>query len=306
MKLEQKRIRTTSRLLSEINKNSAFILGTKMNGKIEKKIKEMFDFEQVKAGISIFPPPFLGIMSKKNSVGEFIAQKNEPKETAYRAQEWTLKDWGGNTHSGTDYVPYKRYPRKFIKPKEFKLIITKMSSNEMFLHIDKIFKNNEENLFDILYAANLMLESIGEVEAFNLDDEKNIIEITPIETINWEILPPGEKIWESFENKRKNILSKGEKTLIKERFEVINEYKPDSIKKGIGGYVGYLIFEFKEKNLFVFDSIIYGDATYIFEGTWEHVSKLTKKEIITQNLAEDRIIHNKSWKKKIKKYLENN
>lgn len=305
MKLEKKRIRTTNGLLSEIDEDSTFILGTKVNKKVEKKVKEVFDLEQVGEELSIFPTPFLGIMSKRNSIGEFIPQKDKPKETAYKAQEWTLDDWGKNTHSGTGYVPYKRYPRKFIEPKEFRLIITKTSSDEMFLHIDKIFENNEENYIDILYAANLMLEVIGEVEAFNLDNEKNIIEITSIETINWEILPPGEKIWQSFENKRKNILSRSEKTLIKERFEFIKEYKPDSIKKGIGGYVGYLVFEFKEKNLFVFDSIIYGDATYIFEDTWEHVSKLTKKEIITQNLEKDRIIHNKIWKLKMKKYLEN-
>ena len=51
------------------------------------------------------------------------------------------------------------------------------------------------------------------------------------------------------------------------------------------------IYSYKEiksgvkENIYIFDSIIYGDATYIFENDWEKVSKLSKKEIIKNNLA---------------------
>lgn len=51
------------------------------------------------------PQPYIGIMSKRNTVGEFIADKTKPKETQYRAQNWSLKDWGGTWHSGTSEVP---------------------------------------------------------------------------------------------------------------------------------------------------------------------------------------------------------
>lgn len=306
MKLKQTRIRTTTKLLSGIENNSNFVLGTKLTEDIQKKLMDTFEVEEIKADILIFPPPFLGIMSERNSIGEYIAQTDKPKETAYRAQEWELDDWGGYPHSGTSYVPYKRYPRKFIEPKEMKLVTTLTSADEMFLLINNFFKNNEQDQSDIKFAANLMLEIFGEVEAFNLDNENNIIEIKPIETVNWEILPPGERIWEAFRNNEKVNVSRSEQTLIKERFDFIEQFKPDSVRKGIGGYTGYLIFEFKDKNMFIFDSIIYGDATYIFEDSWEHVSKMTKKEIINQNLAKDRIIHNKGWKRSLRKHLENN
>ena len=41
------------------------------------------------------PGPFssdIGIMSKRNTVGDFIAEKTKPKETQYKAQNWSLKD----------------------------------------------------------------------------------------------------------------------------------------------------------------------------------------------------------------------
>lgn len=304
MQLKQERIRTTTKLLSNINEEESFVLGIKINEELENKLIKRIDISEIKPEMSIFPTPLLGIMSKRNSIGEYISEKDKPKEIAYKAQEWTTKDWGGNEHTGTSYVPYKRYPRKFIEPKEFKLIITETENKEKILKINKVFQNNEYDHQDILFAANLILEIMGVVETFKLDGNNKIIETDNIETINWEILPAGEKIWESFNGKQKNLLSKSEKTLIKERFDFINKFKPDSRKKGVGGYTGYLIFEFKNKNIFIFDSIIYGDATYIFEDNWEYVSKLTKKEIITQGLAKDRIIHNKLWENKIRNYLK--
>lgn len=305
LKLQQKRIRKTTKLLSDIEEGQRFILGVKINEEIEDKLKERINLAQIKPGELLFPSPLLGRMAKRNSIGEYITDKGKPKETAYRAQEWTIKDWGGNEHTGTSYVPYKRYPRKFIEPKELKLLVIKTQNEEKIVKVNRTFQNNKQDNLDIIFAANLMLEILGIVETFNLDNSDNIVETETVETINWEILPPGEMIWESVEKRQKNLLSKSSKTLIKERFDFINEFRPDSIKKGIGGYTGYLIFEFKKQSIFIFDSIIYGDATYIFEDDWEQVSKLTKKEIITQSLAKERIVHNKLWERKIREHLKN-
>jgi hypothetical protein len=304
LKLKQKRIRKTTKLLSDIKRGEKFILGILINEEVEKKLIEIMNIPKIKTSLSIFPKPFLGIMSKRNSIGEYVPEKDKPKEIAYRPQEWTLKDWGGNEHTGTEYVQYTRYPRKFVEPKEFKFIITETQSKEKILQINKVFKNTEEENKDIVFATNLMLEIIGSVDTFNLDGDNNIIEVDDIKTVNWEILPPGERIWDSFEKKQRNLLSKSEKTLMKERFDFIEKFNPDLKIKGIGGYIDYIIFGFKNKNIYIFDSIIYGDATYIFENDWEKVSKLTKKEIITQGLAKDRIIHNRLWETKIRKYLE--
>lgn len=67
-----------------------------------------------------------------------------------------------------------------------------------------------------------------------------------------------------------------------------------------------MVFEFEKKELYIFESIAYGNATYIFEGEWENVSKLSKKEILDRRLAKDRIVHYNDWEKNINKYLKNN
>lgn len=84
------------------------------------------------------------------------------------------------------------------------------------------------------------------------------------------------------------------------------KYDPSRAYQGVGGYSGYLVFEFGQGNLYVFESIMYGNATYIFENEWEEVSKLTKKEIIENQLAVARIIHNQAWSREVNRYLRGN
>lgn len=91
---------------------------------------------------------------------------------------------------------------------------------------------------------------------------------------------------------------------MEDRIHFINQFNPDSIIQDTGGYTGYLAFGFKDKELFIFDSIKYGNATYIFEDDWEEVSKLTKKEIIRNDLAVDRIYHDNNWEQQIESYLK--
>lgn len=303
MQIKGKRIRNAQKYLLDIDEGSLFKIGNVISESMLPIIKEKFGAESVNIGDRFFPSPLIGTMAKRNSVGEWIPQKDKPKETAYRAQEWNLQDWGGNSHSGTGYVPYKRFPRKFIEPKELELSISQVQNGPSIITVDKTFYNSPENYSEIVFAINLLLEIFGQAETFKVTEDNMLKTLNSIETVNWEILPKGERIWEGFNNQIFSNFSPSERCLIKERFEYIDSFEPDSVKKGIGGYTGYLVFEFKDKNLYILDSILYGEATYLFEDDWEHVSKLTKKEIIHNQLSKDRIVHNKQWKRKIQKYL---
>lgn len=303
MYLRQSRILTTKKLLNDIDENKKFYLGVKLNEKAREIIKQKLNSTSLVEGELVFPNPFNGIMSERNAIGEFVPQKDKPKETAYRPQTWEIKDWGGYTHSGTSYVSYKRYPRVFVEPKEFQYVVTSDQEGNQFFILTQEFENSENDNENILFGANLTLEIFSEVGTFIVDSNENFIDTNTLETVNWEIIPKGERIWESFSTKTTERLSKSEQILIQERFDYINSFKPNSIRQGVGGYTGYLIFEFEDKNLFIFDSILYGDAMYIFKDDWVTVSKLTKKQIVQNNLAEERIIHNKLWKNKLHKYL---
>ncbi|MFH5835598.1 hypothetical protein ACHAL6_05885 [Proteiniclasticum sp. C24MP] len=304
MYLNQSSIRTTKQLLNDIEENQKFFLGVCLKEETLEIIERKLNFADIREGQMIFPNPFNGIMSERNAIGEFIPQKSKPKETAYRSQSWETKDWGGYTHSGTSYVPYKRYPRLFIEPKEFKYVVISDEEGRQYFILSQEFENNEDNNKNILFGANLTLEIFNEVGTFIMDSNQKVINTSSFEIVNWEIIPKGEQIWESFNNKTIENLSNSEQILIQERFDYIYSFKPDSVRQGIGGYTGYLIFEFKDKNLFIFDSILYGDAMYIFKDDWVNVSKLTKREIVQNNLAEERIIHNEYWKHKLNRHLK--
>jgi hypothetical protein len=48
---------------------------------------------------------------------------------------------------------------------------------------------------------------------------------------------------------------------------------------------------------YVLESILYGNATYIFDKDWEELSKKTKSEILNQELQKGRLIHRRFWEK---------
>lgn len=306
MRLTQKRIRNTNKLLSNIENDSFFYIGLIIDDGVSAKLKKISNNLHYDIGLEIFPDPIFGKMSERNSVGEYIPFKNKPMEIAYRPHHYELKDWGGHVHTGTCYVPYKRYPRKFIEPKEFKLKIINLGNNlDAVIIAEKMIKNEKYD-DNIVFGANLMLELFGAVEIFALDKNMEIQIPRSIKTVNWEILPPGKNIWDNINKLTKRKNSKAEQTLIKDRIDYICKFNPDNTYQGIGGYRGYMVFEFRKKKLYIFESISYGNATYIFDGEWESVSKLSKKEIIDRRLAKDRIIHYKDWKKNINKYFQNN
>ena len=50
----------------------------------------------------------------------------------------------------------------------------------------------------------------------------------------------------------------------------------------------------------ILESLIYGNAIYVFDKNWLEFSKLTKKEILDENLHMKRIIHKKGWEKEVR------
>jgi hypothetical protein len=296
MEILKKRINNVEKYLSDISDNQKFFIGIKIElNKIQKILSEKFN-KTDENGLIFIPKPYNGIMAQRNTVGEFLSDKSKPKETAYRAQSWSLKDWGGNIHSGTSEVPYKRYPKIFIDPFGLNFILL---NDKQYLVINKQFNKKKSEYDKIKSAINLTLELFNKAETFILDVDTDMLK--PVrQSVPWEILPQGVRIWNAFKDvANSNQVSKSAKILIEERFKYLEEFKPDIEYQGTAGYSGYIAFAFSSKNIYVLDSILYGNATYIFGGNWEEISQLTKKQIIDDNLYKYRIIHDKKWKTEI-------
>lgn len=258
----------------------------------------------LEVGERLLPAPLFGSTSIYNAEGLYVPQKDKPKETAYREHEWHLDDWGGYPHSGISEIPYKRYPRIFIPPPSIELQISLDGSSHKFISSDKL-TFNKESYEKIKITINLFLELFGEFETFT---ESLIPAMTaPTKRVYWEILPKGAYPWEELQAKLTPIIeraSKGNQPLIMFRLEVINNAKPDFYAIGEAGFYGYTVFGFKKKNLHVFESIYFGNATYVFAENWEELSKKTKAEILNASLQKDRIVHREGWVGAINKLLK--
>jgi hypothetical protein len=299
------KVRKIKKYLVDIQDDDRFVVGVELD---DINLNDRFSTLKTDQTVDVYSPKIdNGIDARRNIIGEYKADKTKPMETCYRANYWTLPNRGGNGyHSGISYIPYDRYPRIFIEPKGIKFTSNNLATGQKILVANAIFemdKLTEQELSSIKFMVNLLVEAVGEAEIFPLDSITGM-PVRVIKTVNWQIIPKGERIWDFIKHDIDHGVSKSEKVMIKERFKALENYLPDGMYKGLDSYIGYVVFYYKAKGLYVFDSIMYGQATYVFDRDWKEVSKLTKKQIIDGGLAKARLIHNKSWKNEIDKLLK--
>ena len=123
--------------------------------------------------------------------------------------------------------------------------------------------------------------------------------------VPWRILPLGEHPYpaivahfESLAERYKNH------KLEKERLRKIFELEPTIVIIGEDDFERSAIFLFKDSDKAVLECPYYGNATYIIEGGWMSLSKLTKKELIKDYPREaKRKYHSDDWFSWLKKSL---
>ena len=88
--------------------------------------------------------------------------------------------------------------------------------------------------------------------------------------------------------------------------EAIYAKHPDFVAYGRSGFKGYAILGFKNKNLYILESVMPNNATYVLENDWKKISQLSKAEILSQDLHKARIIHSANWQINFDKIMEEN
>lgn len=293
-----KRKRKIDRKLLFLKEGKKINIGVPVNEDNSKILKNIGFTESLNEGETVLPI-YDGPISNFNAEGKYLIHRDQSMETAYRQREWTWEQWAGyhetETHSKIVDVPYKRYPRTFISPPSVELSIVKNSK-------DKIYVVGPEQILDLsnsermLHIINLFLEIFGYCEVLTEDLENYVLK--NVRRLNWEVLPPGKWPWNKIKDKILPIIqqtNKQKQVVIIHRLKAITKFEPEFSAIGQAGFRGYLVFGFPKKNIYTLESIFTGNATYIFEEDWEHLSKLTKAEILKESLQKDRIIHRKKW-----------
>lgn len=263
----------------------------------------------VRAGFGAAPQPgervlpaAIGPVSAFNAEGRWKVHRDRPMETAYREINWEWKLWDGTWMSDTRYQAYQRYPRTKIEAPAVELEIQHEPGGALLLATDPLafLPENEEAL---LHRINLIRELFGEAAVLT-DDLEHYVRVEK-RRLNWELLPPGEMPWPQLQTHVKPLIDEmGERKgpVATRRLELLTqEFQPELVAVGRAGFTGYLAFGYGET--YVMESLYYGNATYVFGKDWEELSKLSKAEILRDDLQQARIIHRETWEEEIRELL---
>lgn len=306
MKINQKRIRNLERHLPATFQNRRINIGLTDLQKFDAKLIAIGFSADLNIGETVLPS-VVGPVTRFNAEGKNIIRRDLPKETVYRQIEWRWTERHGDREvEQTDfrYVSYERYPRDFVPPPSVELqIVADLQGNKLLAA--GAFDYAAADHLAITHSINVLLEIFRECEILTEDLQP----IAPLATrrLNWEIMPPGAHPWEQIKKSVAPMVErakKGNQGVILRRLEFMNQAVPELIAQGRGGFSGYIVFGFPRKNLYVLESLYYGNATYVFRENWEKLSQLTKAEILIGNLQAARIVHQPGWEKEIRRLLD--
>lgn len=246
-----------------------------------------------------FLPPVIGKASRYNAHGKEVVRKDLPKESFDIVQYATWKDWHGTEHSGLRTITRERYPRDFCKPPSI-YFISFFRAGQQYLISEAMGKSDDI----LLHSVNLFLEFFGVCYVYR--EVEGELVVRELRRLNWELLPKGEYPWHQAKRIIKDKIERTEDTsdiVLLERLDTIEKFRPDFVAVGRGGFKDYVVLGFTERDVYVFESSSYGNATYVFEGEWEEFSQLTKKEILDGDLHSDRVVHDRQWVRRIGRCL---
>lgn len=306
--MKKKYIKSLQLNFPELSDGKSYYFSVPLSTYIEKA--DVIGFtDEYNVGETVLPPSSSGRFSKFNIEGKYIKNKSRGKEFHRYPVKWTRQQYNGRNQMEevTDVVYRKieRWCRDFIEAPEIHLSIISDSNNTKYIvtELQQYIESNHENM---LHSVNLMLEIFGECEIMDI----NFDLIIPQSYIylNFEILPAGEHPFsqQNLEYLQRNPkLSSTQKCYIEERGKFLNQFQSSTIYRGKNGLSGYYILEFHDRNLLIVENLYYGNATYIFENSYNELDfeHLTKKEVLNNNMQKDRIIHDENWQNKILSHL---
>lgn len=302
MIINQKRIMNVSKLKGlEPGKQIRVVI---KNPELDK-LKKIGFGDELAIGQCILPR-IIGPSSRVNANGKYIINRDLKKEKCYRMIEWTYKQFAGrdefNEVTDSACVPYFRYQRTIIPPHALEFNIDEDKGVQILTSQEFKFGIDDEK---IIIAVNVLLECFGYCEVLS-DDFSSAIK-GDIIRLNWKILPKGKVTWETQRERIEPFLSKAKgnnRKVIDKRLETINSKSPDFTAIGEGGFSGYIVHGFSEKDFYVLESVEVNNATYVLSKNWEEISKMTKAEILKNELHEFRVIHSPGWYENIRRILD--
>jgi hypothetical protein len=302
--IKGKRIRSLDSYLAHLPKGSGAVFGLADIERFKSLLTQSGFTTDMNPGESVLPPSTFGPASRANSELRIQQHPEKPKVLVTHLSRIIRRQNGKLIQSKLFNREYPRRARTEKPPFAFELQIQLATSGEKIITLPQL-QLDKDNREAVLHQVNLLLEIFGECHVFG-EDLKEMVQVE-IKHLNWELLPPGEYPWKTLQAKLETTLqkTKGRRVVVENRLETIINFGPTFRASGRAGFEGYLVFGFPNKKLFVLESLFFGRATYVLGENWEQISKLTKKEILDQDLHKARIVHQEGWHKEMHNLLSN-
>lgn len=293
MKFAGKSVRSLTKIIKTCGLSKSVRFTVALEG-ISKELLLLLGFDNNSSVGDYLIPSVIGKYTNFNANGEIKIRKDLPMESESIMFYGASRDWHGGIHYGIRTRTQDKYPRENVPPPSETLEITEING-KLFISTSELNLNDKNEKRNI-HVTNVMLECFSEFEIFDVDENKVVG--PKLKRLQWDILPPGEYPWD----KSKAIISEAaaqldekDKKVIEHRMQVISRRDPDFLATGRAGFSGYFVYGFKKQDVYVFESIHFDNATYVFNSDWEALSQLSKSQIINSELPHSRIIHNGKW-----------
>lgn len=301
MKIIKRRVHNIEPYISTVRNGEQFHIGfNRFNQNIDR-IRQIGFSENLDIGEQILPM-VIGPISRFNANGKFRMRKDLPKETFYISRLWKWKDFQKNEYEKVIYIPRERYHREPIQAPSEELLIDSYGQENIV--VSRAFTKSEEDYESIKHIINLFLEIFGECDIIRENYEPFLYE--NVTRLNWKILPQGDYPWPVIREIAQERIARqprGNQPAIAQQLEIITSHVPNFVAVGQGGFNDYIVFGFPAKNIFILESIRMGNATYIFGSNWVELSRMTKAEILNNNLQQERLFHSPNWEQRINEIL---
>ena len=261
--------------------------------------------EPFDVGQSVMPSVHLGAAARRNASGYEVVHRDEPMQEMTRLQSWKRTEWHGRDKVEVeDFIQrtYRRYPRTYIAGQGVEFTIMARPDGSKVIASPAYHPVNDEG--SLLMAANLVIAGFAGVE-FVRDDLLPPLRV-PIKRLNWHIFPQGRVPWPEVKKEIDRVTERASaavRPVIRTRVEAVERYGPDFAAVGRAGFDGYWVFGFTKHDLYVLESRMLDNATYVLGADWHAVSQLTKADVINSDLAVARLIHDSSWAEKLDQVL---
>lgn len=301
MKFKGKSVRSLTKLLKIAEDAEKVRLAIPLSD-ISENLLTLIGFDKNPSIGDYLIPAVLGKFTKFNASGKEIKLTDLPLVSESVMFYGESRDWHGGIHRGPRTRNIKKYPRKNIAaPSETFEIVN--IDNSLFLS-SSILDLNDTNETRNVHVTNLMLECFSEFNIYDI--EKQEIVGPRLKHLQWDVLPSGEFPWSKARAiiaQRTEHLEEKDRKVIEYRMRVISQKEPDFLATGRAGFNGYFVYGFTDKDVYILESIEFGNATYVFNNEWKELSKLTKSQIINSDLPHQRIIHNRIWASSINRAI---